>query len=320
MPNKVVIALIAIVLIVAAGCAAYFYLSPEGKGEFGEEKIEIKIGVMPDEATLPYYVAAREGIFANRGLDVEIVPFHSAMERDSALNAGEIDACENDPVGIMVLRNAGYDVRAVSLELQETPEKMRFAILARPNSNVNTLEDLEGKEIAISRNTIIEWITDALLGDVNAKKIEVKKVPIRMQMLLADEVEAATLPEPLASYAIHKGAKLIISDAMLDETVSQTVIAFRGDFIKEHPLCVDKFLDAYSEAVERINTNPENYRELLIEVAKIPKEIASSYKMVTYMKPQPYPRDSFEEVLNWMRNKNLVQKEISYEDVINESA
>ncbi|NQE06406.1 hypothetical protein C5S32_11105 [ANME-1 cluster archaeon GoMg1] len=320
MPNKKVIASIAIVLIAVAGCAVYFYLSPEGKGELGEEKIGIKIGVMPDEATLPYYVAAREGIFANRGLDVEVVPFHSAMERDSALNACEIDACESDPVGIMVLRNAGYDVRAVSLELQETPEKMRFAILASPNSNVNTLADLEGKEIAISRNTIIEWITDALLGDVNVKKIEVKKVPIRMQMLLADEVEAATLPEPLASYAIHKGAKLIISDAMLDETVSQTVIAFRGDFIKEHPSCVYKFLDAYSEAVERINTNPENYRELLIEVAKIPKEIASSYKMVTYMKPQPYPRDSFAEVLNWMRNKNLVQKDISYEDVINERA
>ena len=33
----------------------------------------------------------RDGIFTNHGLDVEIIPFQSAMERDSALIAGEIE-------------------------------------------------------------------------------------------------------------------------------------------------------------------------------------------------------------------------------------
>ena len=128
---------------------------------------------MPDEATLPYYVAVEEGIFANHGLDMEVVPFLSAMERDSALIAGEIDAGENDPVGVILLRNAGYDAKIVSTELQETAKKMRFAIVASLGSNINSIEDLEGKKIAISSNTIIEYITDTLLDDVHADKVEV---------------------------------------------------------------------------------------------------------------------------------------------------
>jgi NitT/TauT family transport system substrate-binding protein len=313
MPGTKKVLLIAVVLVIIAGGAGCLNQPQEGTGE---ERITIKVGAMPDEATLPYYVAAREGIFANHGLDVEVVPFMSALERDSALIAGEIDAGENDPVGVLVLRNAGYNIMIVSTELQETPDKMRFAILASPNSNISSVEDLEGKKIAISRNTIIEWVTDALLGGVNTSKIEEKRVPLRLQMLLADEVDAATLAEPLASYAIHMGAPLLISDSMLDETISHTVIVFRGDFIQEYPESVDKFLDAYDEAVDRINANPENYRALVVEIAKVPEEIAGSYRMATYMKAQPYPSDKFEAVLSWMQSKDLVTREILYEDVI----
>ncbi len=307
MRKHTVIALIA--LIVIAGCISSGCISQE------QEESKIRVGVMPDEATLPYYVAEKEGIFGNYGLDVEVVPFLSAMERDSALMAGEIDAGENDPVGVILLQNAGYDARVVSLELQETAEKMRFAIVAAPRSNISTIADLEGKKIAISSNTVIEYITDALLGDVRADKVEVKKVPIRMQMLLDNEVDAATLPEPLASYALYKGAKLIVSDAMLNRSISQTVIVFSADFIEENPKSVTKFLAAYREAVERINSDPESYRALLIEKIRIPEEIAGSYKIATYLQPQPYPREKFEEVLTWMQSKNLVQQNISYEDL-----
>ncbi|RZN38576.1 MAG: transporter substrate-binding domain-containing protein [Methanophagales archaeon ANME-1-THS] len=317
MPGIKKVVLILVVVFIIAGGAGCLNRPQESTGE---ERIAMKVGAMPDEATLPYYVAAREGIFAEHGLDVEVVPFMSALERDSALIAGQIDAGENDPVGVLVLRNAGYNIRIVSTELHETPEKMRFAILASPNSNIRSVEDLEGKKIAISRNTIIEWVTDALLGGVQTSKIEEKRVPIRLQMLLADQVDAATLAEPLASYAIHQGARLLISDSMLDETISHTVIVFRGDFIEAHPESVDTFLHAYNEAVDRINANPENYRALVVEIAKVPEEIAGSYQMATYMKAEAYPRDNFEAVLNWMQSRDLVTQELLYEDVIYHSA
>jgi len=306
--------LIVIMVLIVAGVPGCLEQQEEAGGEGAA--IAMKVGAMPDEATLPYYVAEREGIFAAHGLDVEVVPFMSALERDSAFIAGETDAGENDPVGVLVLRNAGYDIKIVSRELEETPAKMRFAILSSPQSDIRSVADLEGKQLAISSNTVIEWITDTLLGDVQAIKIEEKKVPIRLQLLLEGKYEAATLAEPLASYAIYKGAHLISSDSMYDETIGYTVIVFRGEFIEEHPESVAKFLAAYDEAVDRINANPEQYRERVVEIAKVPEEIASTYQMATYMKAAPYPEESFDQVLSWMERKGLVTEAISYDDVM----
>ena len=306
----IILILIAIAVVIACcGCIR----KPQGGGIAATK---IKIGVMPDEATLPYYVAAQEGIFTNHGLDVEIIPFLSAMERDSALIAGEIDGAENDPVGVALMRNAGYDLKIVSIELQETPAKMRFAILASPASNISSVADLNGKKIAISRNTIIEYITDALVGDTAVEKVEVKKVPLRMQMLLSNEIDAATLPEPLASYALYKGARLVISDSMLNRTISQTVIVFRADFLNNNSEAVNEFLAAYGEAVKRINANPEKYRALLVEKTHIPPEIASNYTIAPYLQPQVYPETDFDTVIHWLRAKNLLHRTISYEDTI----
>ena len=306
----IILILIAIAVVIACcGCIR----KPQGGGIAATK---IKIGVMPDEATLPYYVAAQEGIFTNHGLDVEIIPFLSAMERDSALIAGEIDGAENDPVGVALMRNAGYDLKIVSIELQETPAKMRFAILASPASNISSVADLNGKKIAISRNTIIEYITDTLVGDTAVEKVEVKKVPLRMQMLLSNEIDAATLPEPLASYALYKGARLVISDSMLNRTISQTVIVFRADFLNNNSEAVNEFLAAYGEAVKRINANPEKYRALLVEKTHIPPEIASNYTIATYLQPQVYPETDFDTVIHWLRAKNLLHRTISYEDTI----
>ena len=211
MRREIAITLILIVIAVAIACCGCITNTNTNQGSGGEgsriaTNMKIKIGALPNEAALPYYVAAQEGIFTNHGLDVEIIPFQSAMERDSALIAGEIDGGGNDPVGVALMRNAGYDLKIVSLGLQATPDKMRFAILASPASNISSVADLNGKKIAISRNTIIDYITDTLVGDtaVELKKVEVKKMPLRMQMLLNNEIDAATLPEPLASYALYK--------------------------------------------------------------------------------------------------------------------
>ncbi len=311
--TRMTLILIAVVLLIGAGSLGCMEQPEEGAGD---ELIAMKVGAMPDEATLPYYVAEQEGIFLEHGLDVEVVPFQSAMERDSALIAGEIDAGQNDPVGVLVLRNSGYDARIVSRELHETPEKMRFAILVSPDSEISTVAELEGEDLAISSNTVMEWIADELLGGVNVEKVEVKKVPLRVQMLLEGEVDAATLPEPLVSYALYEGAHLIIADSELDETIGYTVIVFRSEFIDAHPESVPQFLAAFDEAVDCINANPENYRELLVQTAKVPAEIADTYQMATYMPAAPYPRENFESVLSWMQSKGLVTEAISYDEVI----
>ncbi|AEA46608.1 MetQ/NlpA family ABC transporter substrate-binding protein [Archaeoglobus veneficus] len=313
---KLIIALLAIAVLFA-GCQTE---KPESvTSEKATEKVKIRIGLLPIEDTFPVTVAKEGGLFEKYGVEVEIVPFQSALERDAALQAGEIDACIADPLAVILLRNAGYDVRIVSLCLGATPEEGVFAILAAPNSSINSVKDLEGRKIAISSNTIIEYVTDIMLksyGVENVEKVEIKQIPVRMQTLLAGQVDAATLPEPLASLAAFRGAKLVLSDAMMDRSISQTVIVFRGELVDSKPDAVNAFLKAYGEAAEKINANPESYREEFIEKARIPKDIAENYKMPHYPHPQQYPKEFYEEVHEWAVEKGLLSKEIPYEEAV----
>jgi len=276
---------------------------------------KIRVGILPIEDSLPVVIAEESGLFKKSGLDVELIHFSSAVERDAALTAGEIDAVITDPLAVILLRDKGYDIRIASLCLGKTPEEGVFAILASPNSEIKEVEDLNGKEIAVSLNTIIEYALDLMLSDYNISytKISIPKIPVRMQALLNGNIEVAVLPEPLASYAVSKGAKLILSDAMLNESITQTVIVFRGDVEEEK---IQKFLEAYREAVREINSNKEKYREKFIEIARVPEDIARNYPVPDYPEPQQLPKEYYERYLKWAVQRGLIEKEVPYEEAV----
>lgn len=290
------------------------------------ENPTMKFGVLSVEDVLPYIVAVDEGLYVAEGVDVEIVAFSSALERDSALVAGELDGVFNDPIGTALLKEGGTDVVVVSLSLGKTPDEGVFALLASPESDISSAQDLKGKEIAISSSTIIEYVTDKMLEEnglstEDVSKIEVKKIPVRLELLLQNKVEAAVLPEPLPSLAISKGAKLIISDADLPSgrSISQTVLIFRKEFARENPDAIKAFLRANKRAAETINSDPAGYRELFLKTARVPDTIASSYSMPIYPNPQLPDKEEFEEAMHWMVSKGLLKEAISYEDIADAS-
>lgn len=280
----------------------------------------IKVGILPIEDSLPLVVASDEGLFTKHGLHVETISFNSALERDAALISGEIDAVVTDPLAVILLRDKGYDVRIVSICLGKNPDEGVFAILAAPNSSINTVFDLEGKNIAISSNTIMEYVTDLMLSKYNISynKVEIKQIPVRLRTLLDGKVDAATLSEPLSSYAVSKGAKLILSDAMVNESLTQTVIAFRGGFVDENKDGLKQFLKAYKEAVDKINSDKSRYREKFVEIAKVPESVANSYPMPTYPEPEKFPEKFYAKYLEWAVKKELVKREIPYSEAVAE--
>lgn len=312
---KRIVLIILIASILLSGCSGD---GADGDREGDEANVTVKFGVLPIEDTFPVYVAKEEALFAKHGLNVEVSKFQSAMERDSALTAGEVDGVVTDPLAVILHRNSGYDFKIVSIGLGMKPEEGVFAILANPQSNITSVEDLEGKKVAISSNTIIEYVTDRMTAkeNVEVQKEGIKSIPLRLQMLMNNNIDAATLPEPLASLAEHQGAKLILSDADMNESISQTVIVFDQEFIDEHPGAVDKFLQAYGESVQKINSHPDHYRELFIETARVPDPITETYSIPHYPQPQTYPQDFYQEVNEWAVKEGLIKEEVPYTEAV----
>jgi NitT/TauT family transport system substrate-binding protein len=136
-----------------------------------------------------------------------------------------------------------------------------------------------------------------------------------MQMLLSNNVQAATLPEPLASIALGKGARLLVSDADSETSLSQTVIVFRVQALTENKATVASFFRAYRQAVRAINGDPEHYRTLFVEKGRIPADLAPNYPIPQYPEPTPFSRALFEPVRDWLVLRQLTGS-LSYEQMV----
>ncbi|WP_028583831.1 MetQ/NlpA family ABC transporter substrate-binding protein [Desulfogranum mediterraneum] len=280
----------------------------------------LKIGTLLIEDVVPLYLAEEQGLYRQEGLAVELIPFLSALERDSALTAGAIDGAIDDPVGAILLDQGRGLIQITSLCLGATAAEGTFAILAAPKSGLKRVEELKEVAIGVSNSTIIEYVTDRMLtaqGFTPAEihKIEVKKMPIRMQMLLANAIQAATLPEPLASIAASKGAVRLLSDGQSSESLSQTVMVFRKEVLAQRSEDVARFFRAYTRAVELINSNPEQYRPLFVEKGRIPPQLAPDYPIPHYPRPAPFPRELYTPVMEWLVGKGLVRP-LAYEQLV----
>lgn len=80
----------------------------------GIEPAPVRVGVLPVEAALPLWAAERDGVFKDAGLDVTIVPYDTAAERDAALASGQIDAFLGDVPAAARLESSGVAVAVVS--------------------------------------------------------------------------------------------------------------------------------------------------------------------------------------------------------------
>lgn len=285
-----------------------------------KKQASLKVGILYDEEALPAYIAQQESLFQKNGANVQLVPFRSATERDSAIQSGGIDGAEGDLIAVALLNKGGFPVKAISVALGAKPEEGRFYILAAPNT-ITKVDDLKGKTLAISKNTIIDFLADQMLLAKGVNPDQVQKVPtpnmpMRLQMLLDHKVDAALLPDPLASMARLKGAAVLVDKSKLPVNLSQSVLFFRDDAIKSKKEDIQGYLRAYGQAEQEVTQNPDRYRQLFYEKINIPKEVQASVPLPSFSPQQLPTRDNVQLVLSWMAKRNLINTNMSYDDLV----
>ncbi|GBF32327.1 thiamine biosynthesis protein [Desulfocucumis palustris] len=286
------------------------------------EPVKLTLGMMPIADNLPFWVAEQKGYFKEEGLNIELVDFPSALERDSAFVAKQIDAGVGDMLAVAAMNDSGTKVKAVAVAQGVNPGENRFAVLSAPNSGITTPEQLKNQPIAMSLNTVNEYITDRLLGDKGLsgdeiKKTAIPKLPLRMEALMNGTVKAATLPDPLATLAEMKGAHLIVDNT--ENPVAQTVFIVRMETLEKDTPAIKKIIKAYSRAVADIQSEPGGYNEILIQKARVPEELLTgkeSRLKFNYSQPVPPPAEETEKVLQWMTEHKLLKNKLSHGDLV----
>lgn len=290
----------------------------------------LRIGTLTTEDALPLWVAEAEAtdsdgvdFLGDAGLtDFEIVTFQAAQERDAALAAGEIDAFMGDLLAAANFESGGVPVTVATVMLGATAEEGRFGIVAAPGSDVTELTQLAGVPVGTSSATIQEYILDGLMrqAGVSADQVtkeEVKKVPVRFELVMKGQLKAAALPEPFLSLAEVQGATLVADDTT-GENISQTVLVFSDEYLEEEggTEAMEAVLQVWDEAAALVNEDPDSWRDLLVEKARLPEPIADTYEISTYPESQLPTREQIDAVLEWMDAKGLLKEPVTYDDLV----
>lgn len=285
----------------------------------------LKIGLLRIDDSLPFYVAEQEGLFAANGVAVELLSFSSGRDQSTALAAGELDGLMTDPVVTGLSIKGGADIRIVSMALGATAEEGRFLVVSAPDSGILTPEQLAGKTVAISNNTMMDYLMnryEEILG-LNAEQINKVNMPdlmLRTTVLLeGKDIDAAILPDPLASYAVAEGAHLVIDDTQLGENVSQSVVVMTKSSIDNRHEDIQRMLAAYEEAITLINQDQETWKAFAMENANVPASIAEQYQPPTFTLRAIPSEEEIAPVVKWLLDKQLIDHEYRYEELVDSS-
>ena len=279
---------------------------------------KITFGVLPVMQALPLFVAQEKGLFAEEGVEVELIPFRSGLEKDAAMAAGQTQGYFGDMLTSIILGTNLMPVRMVATIFNTTGDQRMFAVLAAPGMGKPSLTELARKGIAGSSNTVIEYVTTKLLESetpgAKLKMIETKNILARMPMLLQGQVPGAVLPEPLVTLVEGKGATVVADDRGLG--ITPTTLLFTKDFIDRNTDAVRSFLRAVSRASALINQDQEMARPIMIKYARIPEPLQKSIAIPVFIPPAVPENDLVMDVYNWLNNKGVLKNKLSYDEIV----
>lgn len=274
-------------------------------------KQQLKVALLPILDVFPFYVAQEEGYFEEAGIDVQAVPVASGLERDQLMQSGAIDGMLTEMTTTATFNRLQPSVHIVRVARIAYPTYPLFRLLSAPGSGLRLPGDLSGVPIAVSKNTIIEYVTDRLLAahGLREKEIVTQSVPIipeRYHLLMQGKIKAAMLPDPLAKSALVSGAGLVADDST-HTRLSASVLSFSLDSLTAKGDSVRRFIKAWDRAASRINEGPDRYRALLLQRIRVPKNIQKTYVLPPYPGNGVPDQEQWRDVIDWMIQKGLLK-------------
>lgn len=279
---------------------------------------DLVIGLMPAINSVPLVVAERKGLFDAEGVRVRLELFQSQMYREAALQSHAIDGTVSDLINAIQGWSRGADTFVTSAT------EGGFSLLTSPRSPLRDMagwRSLGGRKIptGLLESSIVFYVTERILeaGGVDpacVQLVPIVQVPARFEMLLAGQVEAACLPEPLAALAVARGAwRIGDSDAL---GAAPGVMLFTRKAVAEKSAEIAAFYRAYNRAVDEVNANPEESVPAIIARCEFPPSVQKVMRLPHFRPAYVTTAREVRDVAEWMLDKGLIQVVPAYDEII----
>lgn len=279
-----------------------------------KENTLLRLGVMGSIDAVPLVIAQEKGYFEEEGVNLDLQIFKAAKDRDAALQAGELDGVLCDEVAISIYQNSDIDMKITGTT------NGFWTLVAGKDSGIASVADLKGKKVGISENTMIDYLADYIATENEIEASDIEKVaipamPARLEALKNNQIDAAILPAPFNDTAVADGG--IEVTKIYNKDIMISVTGFLQNVIDNNAEAIKGFYNAYNKAIEFMNNNDiAEYEDVVISTVGYAEEMRGNI-ILPELKTNYLPaEENVQKVLDWSKNKGLLQKDITAKDVI----
>ena len=212
-----------------------------------------------------------EKAFAKDGIAIVWVQTLGSNKALEFLNAGSIDFGSTAGSAALVAKINGNPIK--SIYVYSRPEWT--ALVTGKDSTINTVADLKGKRVAVTRGTDPHIFLVRALQSAGLTEKDI--VPVLLQhpdgktALIRGDVDAwAGLDPMMAQAEVLDGAKLFYRKA---EANTWGILNVREAFAKDHPDVVRRVLAVYEEARKDALANYDDLKRVFIAITKLPEAV-----------------------------------------------
>jgi NitT/TauT family transport system substrate-binding protein len=248
----------------------------------------LSIGVMPAVDTAPIFLAKDNGYFDELNLDVNIVLFTNAQDRQSALQAGEIDGAMTDLVALATNVAGGFELKATTLT------DGMFVMLANEGAVEKEAISVGLMEVSVSNFLVDHWLSDTY----TLEKVYINAIPARLEAVAAGQLDMGFFPEPLGTVGQMKGLKMLVFEPY--QGITPDVMAFTQTAIDTKTDALQAFHTGFNQAVVEIKQDESLARATLVKnIPNITEAVQDLMVLPLYHEARLPDEAYLQEVIDW---------------------
>ncbi len=214
-----------------------------------------------------------EQALAEDGIGVRWVQSHGSNRALEFLNAGSIDFGSTAGAASLIGRINGNPIHAIYVYSQ--PEWT--ALVTQADSEIQSVEDLAGKTVAVTRGTdphifLVRALASAGLTERDVRLVLLQHADGRLALERGDVQAWAGLDPMMASAELESGARLFYRDA---DANSGGILNVRAAFAEEHPELVERVIAVYERARTEALADPQAIQALFQDFTGLPEDVVA---------------------------------------------
>jgi NitT/TauT family transport system substrate-binding protein len=210
----------------------------------------------------PLWLAEERGFFDEEGVNVDLSLVEVSADRITAMQADRLDASATTVDTWTLFSAQGADL----VQVLATDESAGGdGIVAK--KEIASIADLAGKSVAVQSASTSQFLLANALQDAGLTLDDLNLLDMSSgdagAAFVAGQVDAAVTWQPWLANARETDFGHLLLDTKETPGLIVDTVAFRPQFVAEHPDAVAAFVRAYYRAIEDLKANPDEANEIM---------------------------------------------------------